>query len=96
MSKQQTPITAEEFLLQKCGQFVRRSNTQWYELMEQYAQAKVLEALERDIKYIEELILLDRVKDDYRNGIEKGLEISRDYLKRQLRNRSKTKVWGEQ
>ena len=55
MSKQQTPITAKEWLKQR--RIDNGNNHNWEapyinpltsELMEQYAQAKVLEALERE------------------------------------------------
>ena len=74
MSKEQTPITAEEFLLQEHGQLVRRSNTQWYELMEQYAQAKVLE---RE-KYLKNMLFRAYCKPftDDQNRIEEGMAIA--------------------
>ena len=94
MSKEQTPITAYDLkimFVEDTGLTTYSNKKEYIEWLEQkvmnreqYAQAKVLEELEREVKYIEELMLLDRVKDDYRNGIEKGLEISRDIIKRSI------------
>jgi hypothetical protein len=50
MSKEQTPITAEEFLNINADFDMRFCYGKDVEdLMEQYAQAKVLEALEREV-----------------------------------------------
>jgi hypothetical protein len=61
MSKEQTPITAEEFYLNNRGDLLRSNlGTKEFtiDMMEQYANAKVLEALERDrtnnLKHIQE------------------------------------------
>lgn len=55
MSKQQTPITAEEFLNNEVGKFVSLPEKEWWcKQMEQYAQAKALETLERKIALLEE------------------------------------------
>lgn len=60
MSKEETPITAEEWLKQRS--IDNGSNHNWKDpsndprtsdLMEQYAQAKVLEALEREFSDVE-------------------------------------------
>ena len=56
MSKEQTPITAEEFYLQNRGNLLRSNlGTKDFtiDMMEQYAQAKVLEALEKVQRYIQ-------------------------------------------
>ena len=55
MSKEQTPITAEEFYLQNRGNLLRSNlGTKDFtiDMMEQYAQAKVLEALEKEFSKI--------------------------------------------
>ena len=52
MSKEQTPITAEEFYLNNRGDLLRSNlGTKEFtiDMMEQYANAKVLEALEREV-----------------------------------------------
>ena len=57
MSKEQTPITAEEYLKDfsnlKFNGEVRWNNTDILIIMEQYAQAKVLEALEREFSKLD-------------------------------------------
>ena len=55
MSKEQTPLTAEEWLDEEYpyildGFEYLEIDKQVLEVMEQYAQAKVLEALEREVK----------------------------------------------
>jgi hypothetical protein len=57
MSKEQTPITAEEYLFENGfyednylqGHYEWIQDVDLYDVMEQYAQAKVLEALEREV-----------------------------------------------
>ena len=51
MSKEQTPITAWEF-------YENSDTANVYDVMEQYAQAKVLEALEPQKELIEELLTI--------------------------------------
>jgi hypothetical protein len=51
--EEQTPITAEEFYLKNRGDLLRSNlGTKEFtiDMMEQYAQAKVLEALEREFE----------------------------------------------
>ena len=51
MSKEQTPITAWEF-------YENSDTANVYDVMEQYAQAKVEEALEPQTEFIEELLTI--------------------------------------
>ena len=60
MSKEQTPITAEEWLnkegIEECCDYLPPSEIA--PLMEQYAKAKVLEALEPQREFIGELLTI--------------------------------------
>ena len=93
MSKEQTPITAEEFYLKNRGELLRSNlGTKEFtiDMMEQYAQAKVLEALEEIDKYCDGKINLFSKAPMDLQGIHATKEV-KTYLNI-IRNRSKTKV----
>jgi Ribonuclease G/E len=90
--KEQTPITAEDFLNTKKVLPYQDKFTEGHtlEIMEQYAQAKVLEALEEVDKYCDGKVRHFSKAPMDLQGIHATREV-KTYLNI-LRNRSKTKV----
>jgi hypothetical protein len=75
MSKEQTPITAEEFLNNEVGKFVSLPEKDWWcKQMELYAQAKALEVLEKVKEIAWGTGLSKKEYDIFCNEIEKELK----------------------
>jgi hypothetical protein len=105
MSKEQTPITAEEFLERighdkdvicesMFGKPYLQSSVS--DLMEQYAQYRekkaVLEALEREQEDLERMYLLGRYERGESDKKMDLIDTSKSVIDELLRNRSKTKL----